>query len=350
MEIASDIDVSGEASDLQVGLRVVNNSKPGVVLVGASLYRQEGDQLIRRLLDITPQPAVLILADQEDAWSAERALRAGALGYVSNRIEAPALAAAIRQVSRQQVVVSSEIKDALLRRLTGSTSATPKDPAQLLSEREMEIFVLTGKGLEAKEIAAQLSISPRTVDVHRANIRNKLGIQGAHELMRYAMLWEQHQQELERLRAFGRKASPLLLVEDDEVDILSVDRALQELGAEAKLVVARTAEEALTYLRNPGNTRPGLVLLDIKMPGMNGREFLVEVRKDPSLRSLPVVVLTASQLDEDKLGMHSLGITGYLTKPSNSAEFVQRLGLLAQYWGVNEPPPALPLKGTPGRG
>ena len=254
--------------------------------------------------------------------AAERALKAGALGYVSPQHRGPGLVAAVRQVARRQVVVSPEIRGYPAAEPDREAARTRRRiPSRVLSEREMEVFELTGQGLEAKEIAARFSISPRTVDVHRANIRNKLGIQGAHELMRFAMLWAQQQQDGERMRAFGRKASPLLLVEDDEVDILNVDRALRELDAGVELVAARTAEEALTYLRTPDKPRPGLVLLDLKMPGMDGREFLATVRKDAALRSLPVVVLTASQLDEDKLRMHSLGITGYLTKPASPAEF-----------------------------
>ena len=349
LDAAPDIHVSGEAADPETALGAINQSKPTVVLLGSALYRQEGDRLIRRLLDVSPQPAVLVLADQDEAAAAERALKAGALGFVANSIEAVALVTAVRQVAARQMVVSPEIRDALLRHLTGNRPAAPKDPAEVLSGREMEVFELTGEGLEAKEIAARFSISPRTVDVHRANIRNKLGIQGAHELMRFSMLWAQQRQDAERMRAFARKASPLLLVEDDEVDILNVDRALREMDAGTELVVARTAEEALTHLRAPGRPRPGLVLLDIKMPGMDGHEFLATVRKDPSLGSLPIVVLTASQLEEDKLRMHSLGITGYLAKPATPAEFLQRLGLLARYWSVNEPPPALPLRtGTRG--
>jgi len=349
LEGASDIHVSGESGDPQAALGLVNQCKPGVVLLGAGVYRQEGDRLIRRLLDVDPQPSVLILADEEEATAAERALKAGALGYVASSIEPAGLVAAVRQVARRQVVVSAEIRDVLLRHLTGKQTESGKDPSSVLSEREMQVFELTGEGLEAKEIAARFSISSRTVDVHRANIRNKLGIQGAHELMRYAMLWAQQRQDEERMRTFGRKANPLLLVEDDEVDVLSVDRALRELNAGAELVVARTGEEALGYLRNPAKARPGMVLLDIKMPGMDGREFLATIRKDAVLRTLPVVVLTASQLEEDKQRMHALGITGYLAKPANPAEFLQRLGLLARYWSVNEPPPALPLAAA-GRG
>lgn len=340
LDAVPDIHVSGEASDPEEALGLITRSKPGVVLLGATLYRQGGDRLIRRLLEVSPQPGLLVLADEGEAATAERALKAGATGFVTHNIESAELVAAVRQVARRQMVVSSEIRDSLLRNLTRDRPTVTKDPTQVLSDREMEVFELTGQGLEAKEIAARFSISPRTVDVHRANIRNKLGIQGAHELMRYAMLWNEQRRDVERMRLFARKASPLLLVEDDEVDILNVDRALRELDAGTELQVARTAEEALTRLRTPGLPRPGLVLLDLKMPGMDGHEFLQTVRNDASLRSLPVVVLTASQLEEDRQRMHSLGVAGYLTKPATPAEFVQRLGLLARYWSVNEPPPA----------
>jgi DNA-binding NarL/FixJ family response regulator len=259
------------------------------------------------------------------------------------------LVAAVREVANGQMVVSPKLRDALLRNLRRDRPVASKDPASVLSEREMGVFELTGQGLEAKEIAERFSISPRTVDVHRANIRNKLGIQGAHELMRYALLWTGRRQEAERMRAFARNASPLLLVEDDEVDILNVDRALQELNTGTELLVARTAEEALTRLRAPDGPRPGLLLLDLKMPGMDGHEFLKAVRQDARLRSLPVVVLTGSQLEEDRQQMYSLGITGYVTKPATPAEFIQRLGLLARYWSVNEPPPRNTLA-TAGQG
>ncbi len=340
LENARGVKVVGEAADPAAGLKALMAAKPDVVIVGATFQGKRGDQILNRVLSLVPKSGILVLDEQADALAAEQAFKAGALGYLSNGADAETLLHAVRQVAQHRVAISPRMSEELLRRLSRSTRVTPKDPAERLSARELEVFLFTGKGLEAKQIASELEISPRTVDVHRANIRAKLGISGAHELMRYAMQWQQHRRYGERLRGFCGDRRPLLLVEDDEVDILSVERGLQELGAETTLVVTRTAEEALQYLRTPTNARPGLALLDLKLPGISGQELLEELRQDPDLASLPVVVLTASQLEDDKRGTYSKGIAGYLVKPTSSAEFVEMLGTLAQYWSLNEPPPA----------
>jgi len=340
LETDPGIEVLGEVGDAAAGLSAVNVSQPDVVILGASFCRKRGEPVLRRLLKVSQPPAVLVLSEHEDAWIAERALRDGAMGYLSNEVNANTLASAVRQAARQEIVLDPRLGNRLLRHLATGFPTTQQDPPQVLSSREMEVFRLTGQGKEAKEIAAELSISSRTVDVHRANIRTKLRIQGTHELMRSAMEWEHHHRHERRLRAFCQERTPLLLVEDDEVDILSVQRALRELETETRLVVARSSDEALRFLRSPENPRPGLVLLDIKMPGMNGEEFLAEIRRDPDLHNLPVVVLTASRLEEDKARMYALGISGYLMKRANSAEFLEMVGLLAQYWSLNEPPPS----------
>jgi DNA-binding NarL/FixJ family response regulator len=340
LETDPGIEVLGEVGDAAAGLSAVNASQPDVVILGASFCRTRGEPVLGRLLRVSQPPAVLVLSEREDAWIAERVLRHGAMGYLSNDVNANTLASAVRQAARQEIVLDPRLGNRLLRHLASGFPTSEQDPPQVLSSREMEVFRLTGQGKEAKEIAAELSISSRTVDVHRANIRTKLRIQGTHELMRSAMEWEHHHRHERRLRAFCQERTPLLLVEDDEVDILSVQRALRELETETRLVVARSADEALRFLRSPENPRPGLVLLDIKMPGMNGEEFLAEIRRDPDLRNLPVVVLTASRLEEDKSRMYALGISGYLMKRANSAEFLEMVGLLAQYWSLNEPPPS----------
>ncbi len=342
LENARGVEVVGESADPAAGLKAMMAARPDVVIVGATFHGKRSDQILNRLLSLVPKPGILVMAEQEDAPAAEQAFKAGALGYLSNSADAETLLNAVRLVAQHKVAISPRMSEELLRRMSRSTRVAPKDPTERLSARELEVFLLTGKGLEAKQIASDLEISSRTVDVHRANIRAKLGIYGAHELMRYAMQWQQNRRFGERLQGFCDDRRPLLLVEDDEVDILSVERGLQELGAETRLVVARTAEEALRYLRAPTSVRPGLVLLDLKMPGMNGQEFLEEIRRDAALSSLPVVVLTASQLEDDKRGTYSKGIAGYLVKPANSAEFVEMLGTLAQYWSINEPPPAAP--------
>lgn len=338
------IDLLGETADLGAALSAVAAGRPSVVILGARFYRKHGDAALRRLLRIPQAPAVLVLTEHEDACIAERAFRGGALGFLSNEVDAPTLAAAVRQVARREIVLDQRLGTTLLRRLAGGARVSQETPDRVLSQREIEVFRLSGQGMKAKEIAAELDISPRTVDVHRANIRVKLGIHGTHELMRTAMEWEHQRRHERRLLSLCDDGAPLLLVEDDEVDILSVQRALRESEIKARLVVARSAEEALRFLRSPDHPRPRLILLDLKMPGMNGDEFLAELRRDRALQSLPVVVLTGLGLEEDRARMYALGISGYLIKRSNSTEFTEMIGLLAQYWSLNEPPPPVAVR------
>jgi DNA-binding NarL/FixJ family response regulator len=212
-------------------------------------------------------------------------------------------------------------------------------PEDILTDRELEVFQLTGEGFEAKEIGDRLGISPRTVDVHRANIRQKLGLNSVHELMRYATAWQQNRARADRLQRFCREKRPLLLVEDDEVDVLSLERALARLPAAFPIEVARHGEAALQWLRSEGHSLPFLILLDINMPRMNGHEFLAELRRDPQLRTLPVAVLTTSPHEADRDRLYQLGIMAYLVKPTRSEEYVEMLRSLAEFWSFNSPPP-----------
>lgn len=328
-----DVTVSGAAPELRAALPALTKGGVDVVLVNESQARAEDGDPLHHLLEHSPRPAVLILSEGEDAAGAERLLQAGVTGYVSQNIDPEALVNAIRSVAAGEVVASPRVMADVLRRLRRGDTAD-HDPVALLSEREREIFQLTGQGLEAKEIADRLTLSPRTVDVHRANIRNKLGIRGAHELMRYAMHWEQNGRMVEQLRSFCRERRPLLLVEDDEVDVLSIKRALNELRSETPLVVTRNGEEALAYLRNETHAGPFLILLDINMPRMDGHEFLAELRKDKVHGSTPVVALSSSEHEEDKARMYGRGVTGYLVKPNTSTEYMEMFRTLAQFWAI----------------
>jgi CheY-like chemotaxis protein len=129
----------------------------------------------------------------------------------------------------------------------------------------------------------------------------------------------------------------ILLVEDDEVDVMNVRRAFAKSHIMNPLFVAGNGLEALEKLRHgevPKNRR--LVLLDLNMPRMNGIEFLRELRQDPELRTTPVVVLTTSNDDRDKIEVYNLNVAGYLVKPVTFGNFCEVMVALNKYWGLVE--------------
>ena len=131
----------------------------------------------------------------------------------------------------------------------------------------------------------------------------------------------------------------ILLVEDDEVDVMNVRRAFERNNVSNPLFVAGNGLEALEMLRNgtvPSERR--LILLDLNMPKMNGIEFLQALRADPELASTPVVVLTTSNDDQDKIDAYNLNVAGYLLKPVTFSSFCERMTTLNKYWTLVEMP------------
>ena len=131
----------------------------------------------------------------------------------------------------------------------------------------------------------------------------------------------------------------ILLVEDDDVDVMNVRRAFEKAHITNPLFVAADGLEALEKLRSgevPNNRR--MVLLDLNMPRMNGIEFLRELRKDPQLSAIPVVVLTTSTMDRDKFDAYQLNIAGYLVKPVTFSNFCDLIVTLNKYWALVELP------------
>lgn len=135
------------------------------------------------------------------------------------------------------------------------------------------------------------------------------------------------------------KLLTILLAEDDQDDRYLISEALDESGAENQLYIVETGEELLDYLRNQGKytdrekyPRPGLILLDLNMPLLDGREALAEIKSDPELCRIPIVVLTTSQSDEDVNDTYALGITGYITKPMTFKGLVDVMKSVGNYW------------------
>ena len=130
----------------------------------------------------------------------------------------------------------------------------------------------------------------------------------------------------------------IMLVEDDQVDTMTVRRALKELHVTNPLQHVENGEEALSFLRNPANPQPCLILLDLNMPIMGGIEFLQIAKKDEALKSIPVVVLTTSEEQEDKVESFQLGVAGYMRKPVDYPHFVEMIRAIDAYWTISELP------------
>lgn len=132
---------------------------------------------------------------------------------------------------------------------------------------------------------------------------------------------------------------PILLVEDDRVDAMTVKRALKELHVTNPLVHVENGEAALNYLRGADNgMQPCIILLDLNMPIMTGIEFLQVVKRDDNFRRIPVVVLTTSEEQQDKVNSFNQGVAGYMAKPVDYHQFVEVIRSINTYWTISEMP------------
>ncbi len=132
---------------------------------------------------------------------------------------------------------------------------------------------------------------------------------------------------------------PILLVEDDKVDAMTVRRALKELKVSNRLDVAGNGEEALHgLLRNPHHEQPCIILLDLNMPKMGGLEFLKIVKTHKRAKRIPVIVLTTSRDERDRLASFDLGVAGYMVKPIDYQQFVEVVKAINRYWTMSELP------------
>lgn len=135
-----------------------------------------------------------------------------------------------------------------------------------------------------------------------------------------------------------RSSKPILLIEDDVVDIMTVKRAMKDLQITSELVSARDGEEALTHLRDDRKAKPGVILLDLNMPKMNGSEFMKVVKANRTLRKIPIVVLTTSNSDLDISRSFELGAAGYMVKSVDYKRFMEIIRAIDLYWTLSRLP------------
>lgn len=135
-----------------------------------------------------------------------------------------------------------------------------------------------------------------------------------------------------------RNSQPILLVEDDRVDVMTVQRAFKDLKVTNQLIHSNNGEEALAYLRDESNKKPCLILLDLNMPRMNGIEFLKIAKANEILKRIPVVVFTTSQEQQDKIEAFNLSVAGYMVKPVDYKKFIETIRTISLYWTLSELP------------
>jgi len=182
-------EVSGQNESAEGALSEIVNDVPDVAVVDISLPGMNGIELIKNLLHQLPDLKILVVSRHDEELYAERALRAGAKGYLMKLEAAETLITAIRQILKGGIYLSDKIGIKMLMKLTSGNTSKSDNPLDVLSDRELEVFELTGKGLSTRDIGGKLHISVKTVESHRANIKDKLHLETANELMRHAVRW-----------------------------------------------------------------------------------------------------------------------------------------------------------------
>lgn len=187
-----DLFICAQAADAAGAIVALESASPDVVVVDLSLRGSNGIDLIKEIRRRAPQMDVLVLTMHDEAFYAERSLRAGARGYVMKGEEPDEVLEAIRRVRRGEVYVSPRLATELVRRAAASAASEgASDPSAVerLSDRELEVFELIARGLKTSEIAERLFVSVKTVDTHRHRIKEKLGLRTGLEVVRYAIRW-----------------------------------------------------------------------------------------------------------------------------------------------------------------
>lgn len=188
-----DMMVCCEAGSPAEAFQQLHRHKPDLVLTDLTMPGRSGLEFIKDLRAAEPALAILVISMHDEAVHAERALRAGARGYIMKEAGGENLLAAIRQVLRGEVYVSPRMSARILEGLSGARPRGSSSPIEQLTDREFEVFQLIGQGKSTRDIAEQLHLSPKTVDVHRSHIKEKLDLKDVTSLIRHAVRWVETQ-------------------------------------------------------------------------------------------------------------------------------------------------------------
>jgi DNA-binding NarL/FixJ family response regulator len=184
-----DLVVCGEAEEMQAAMREIPATRPDIVVVDISLNGPDGLELLKTIRTRHPHLPVLILSIHDESIYAERALRAGANGYIMKQEATEKVLEALRRIVNREIYVSDRVANKMLQQYIGGSTVAQRSPVADLTDRELEVFRLIGGGHSTRQIAEQLRLSVKTVESYQAHIKEKLSLRSARELMQHAIQW-----------------------------------------------------------------------------------------------------------------------------------------------------------------
>jgi DNA-binding NarL/FixJ family response regulator len=201
----SDMEVCFEAGDPTEAFQQISKTMPDLILTDLTMPGRSGIEFIKDIHALHSGLPILVVSMHDELLYAERILRAGGRGYIMKESGGEKLLAAIRRVLSGQVYVSERMSATLLDSMTGHRPRGSDSPIERLSDREFEVFQLIGQGKSTRDIAGQLHISPKTVDVHRGHIKEKLELKDATSLVRHAVRWIESESDVDGTTAKKQK-------------------------------------------------------------------------------------------------------------------------------------------------
>jgi DNA-binding NarL/FixJ family response regulator len=184
-----DMEVCGEADDAQEGLRLIRDTSPNLAIVDITLKRSSGLELVKTIKELSIDIPVLVLSMHDESLYAERALRAGAGGYITKRQAAEEVLSAIRRVLAGEIYLSEKMTASFLKSLSAIGAKRIARPLDRLADRELQVLEFIGRGYTTRAIAEALKLGVATVDTYRARIKQKMDFQTAAELQHFAIRW-----------------------------------------------------------------------------------------------------------------------------------------------------------------
>jgi len=188
-----DLTVIGEAEDAQSALDLLKKIRPDLAIIDISLKGIDGIELIKKIKERYQYIPMLVVSMHDESLFAERALRAGAKGYIMKQEAIEKMMEAIRKVIGGELYISERVSANIVKRFIDGKEVQKNSPIEILSDRELEVFNLIGQGYRTRQIADMLHVSVKTVESYRANIKEKLNLKNATELLKHAVHWVESQ-------------------------------------------------------------------------------------------------------------------------------------------------------------